>query len=555
MSIFITAQSLTHCLYKCNTNHKSSPITSSVTTIHIIEKIITKPNPSKTKMEDTTILYSSLSLLFIILTLKLLFQSRKSRKNLPPSPPSLPILGHFHLIKPPVHRALHKQSQKYGPIMSLRFGSRPMIIVSSLSAAEECFTKNDIVFANRPKLLMGKHLGYNYTTLVQSPYGDHWRNLRRIAAIEVFSPHRLNMFLSIRREEIKRLLKNLSCGSREEFSMVQLKTMFSELTFNIMMRMVAGKRYYGDEVEDEEEARRFRKIVKEATTYGGVSNPGDFLPILNWIDGGDLQKTVLRLSKNIDGFLQGLIDEHRCKKSNLESMNTMIDHLLTLQESQPEYYTDQIIKGLILVMLLAGTDTSAVTLEWAMSNLVNHPETLKKARTELDNQIGQDRLMDEPDLSKLQYVQSIVSETLRLYPAAPLLVPHSSSSDSSIGGYDVARETILLVNAWAIHRDPKLWDDPNNFKPERFCNEEGQAHKLIMPFGLGRRACPGAGLAQRVVGLALGSLIQCFEWERINEEMVDMSEEGRGITMPKAKALEVMCRARPIVNNVLFGSD
>ncbi|KAJ0097271.1 hypothetical protein Patl1_28598 [Pistacia atlantica] len=114
-------------------------------------------------------------------------------------------------------------------------------------------------------------------------------------------------------------------------------------------------------------------------------------------------------------------------------------------------------------MLLAGTDTSAFTLEWAISNLVNHPETLKKARTELDNQIGQDRLMDEPDLSKLQYVQR---------------------------GYDVARETILLVNAWAIHRDPKLWDDPNNFKPERFYNEEGQAHKLTMPFGLGRRACP-----------------------------------------------------------------
>lgn len=248
-----------------------------------------------------------------------------------------------------MHRSLHKLSQKYGPIMSLRFGSRPVTIVSSLAVAEECFTKNDIILANRPKLLIGKHLGYNYTTLPQSPYGDHWRNLRRIAAIEVLSSHRLNMFLSIRREEIRQLLKKLSCGSLQGFAKVQLKTMFSELTFNIMMRMVAGKRYYGDEVEDEEEARRFRKIVKEAVSYAGVSNPGDFLPILNWIDGGDFQKKISRISKNIDGFLQGLIDEHRCKKSNLESMNTMIDHLLTLQESQPEYYTDQIIKGLIMV--------------------------------------------------------------------------------------------------------------------------------------------------------------------------------------------------------------
>ncbi|XP_044469271.1 cytochrome P450 81Q32-like [Mangifera indica] len=505
-------------------------------------------------MQDTAILYSSLSLLFIILALKLLIHSRKSRKNLPPSPPSLPILGHLRLIKHPMHRSLHKLSQKYGPIMSLRFGSRPVTIVSSLTVAEECFTKNDIILANRPKLLIGKHLGYNYTTLPQSPYGDHWRNLRRIAAIEVFSSHRLNMFLSIRREEIRQLLKKLSCGSLQGFSKVQLKTMFSELTFNIMMRMVAGKRYYGDEVEDEEEARGFRKTVKEAVSYAGVSNPGDFLPILNWIDGGDFQKKISRISKNVDGFLQGLIDEHRCKKSNLESMNTMIDHLLTLQESQPEYYTDQIIKGLVLAMLLAGTDTSSVTLEWAMSNLVNHPEILKKARTELDTQIGQARLMDEPDLSKVPYVQSIVSETLRLYPAAPLLLPHMPSDDCTVGGYDVPRETILLVNAWAIHRDHTLWNDPNDFKPERFLNDESQAHKLIMPFGLGRRTCPGAGLAQRVVGLALGSLIQCFEWERIGEEMVDMAE-GKGITMPKAEALEVMCRARPIVNNVLYGSD
>lgn len=200
------------------------------------------------------------------------------------------------------------------------------------------------------------------------------------------------------------------------------------------------------------------------------------------------------------------------------------------------------------VMLLAGTDTSAVTIEWAMSNLVNNPEVLEKARAELDSKVGQEYLIDEPDLSKLHYLQSVISETLRLYPAAPLLVPHQSSDDCTVGGYHVPRGAILLVNAWAIHRDPKLWNDPDNFRPERFEKGECEAHKL-MPFGLGRRACPGSGLAQRVVGLTLGSLIQCFEWLRIDEDKVDMTE-GRGITMPKAKPLEVMCRARPIVNNV-----
>ncbi|PON49943.1 Cytochrome P450, E-class, group I [Parasponia andersonii] len=507
-------------------------------------------------MEDP-LLYTSLSLVILLLAFKLFFfQTKKRRyKNLPPSPPSLPIIGHLHLLKLPVHRTFHRLSQKYGQVFSLHFGSCRVVVVSSPSAVEECFTKNDIVLANRPRLLMGKHLGYNYTTVVQSPYGDHWRNLRRIGAIEIFSSSRLKTFLGIRRDEIKRLLCKLSRNSLrgdDGFAKVEMKSMFSELTFNIIMRMVAGKRYYGDEVSDVEEARKFRMIMKEAFTYGGAANPADFLPVLNWFGNeGNYEKRVKRLAKSIDAFLQGLIDEHRTSSTRGKN-STMIDHLLSLQESQPEYYTDQIIKGFILVLLFAGTDTSSVTLEWAMSNLLNHPHVLKKARAELDDQVGQQHLMDEPDLSKLSYLQNIISETLRLYPAAPLLVPHFSSSDCTVGGYDVPRDTILLVNAWAVHRDPKLWNDADSFKPERFKIDEGGGNKL-MPFGLGRRACPGAGLAQRVVGLTLGCLIQCFWWERVSEEEVDMTE-GRGTTMPKAVPLEAMCKARPLINSVLLES-
>ncbi|EEF37439.1 cytochrome P450, putative [Ricinus communis] len=439
---------------------------------------------------------------FLILLFALRFYlSRIRHKNLPPSPPALPIVGHLHLLKPPMHRAFYHLSQKYGPIMFLQFGSRPVVIVSSSSAAEECFTKMT------------------------------------------------NKLLSIRKDEIKKLLVNLANNSLQDFSKVELKSKFQELTFSIMIRMVAGKRYYGDDVSDKEEARQFTQLMKEAVTYGGATNPGDFLPILNWIDGGGFKKRIIGLSKRTDKFFQALIDEHRSKKENLESTNTMIDHLLSLQESEPEYYTDEIIKGLTQNMLFAGTDTSAITLEWAMSNLLNHPSTLRKAKDEIDNQVGQECLLDEPDLSRLPHLQNIISETLRLYPAAPLLVPHMSSDDCTVGGYNVPRGTILLVNAWAIHRDPTLWDDATSFKPERYNSRETEAH-MLMPFGLGRRSCPGAGLAQRVVGLALGSLIQCFEWERVSGEEVDMAE-GKGVTLPKAEPLEAMCKARPIMKNIL----
>uniref|UniRef100_A0A2K1ZPI2 Cytochrome P450 n=2 Tax=Populus trichocarpa TaxID=3694 RepID=A0A2K1ZPI2_POPTR len=486
---------------------------------------------------EVRVFYVSLSLLFFLLALKLHLSRKHKNSALPPSPPALPVIGHLHLLKRrPMHLTFYSLAKKYGPIISLRFGSRLVVLISSPSPFEEFFTKNDVVLANRPKLLLGKHLAYNHTTLLQAPYGDHWRNLRRMGAVEIFSTYRINKFVSIRKDEIKQLLIKLSHNSLQNFGKVELKSMFQELTFNIMMRMVAGKRYYVDDVTDEEEARQFREIMTEAVTFAGASNPGDFLPILNWIDGGEFEKTVIRLGKRMDMFLQGLVDEHK-RKEDLESMNTMIGHLISLQVTQPEYYTDGIIEGLVLVMLGA-----------AMSNLLNNPNTLKKARDELDTQVGEEFLLDETHLSKLQYLQNIISETLRLNPAAPLLVPHESSESCSVGGYNVPRDTILLVNAWAIHRDSTVWDDPTSFKPDRFDNE-GEDRKLIA-FGCGRRSCPGAGLAQRVVGSTLGSLIQCFEWKRVSEKEVDMTE-GRGITLQKVVPLEAICKSRPIMDRIL----
>lgn len=196
-------------------------------------------------------------------------------------------------------------------------------------------------------------------------------------------------------------------------------------------------------------------------------------------------------------------------------------------------------------MLAAGTDTSSGTMEWALSLLLNNPESLAKSQTEIDNQIGQSRLIEESDLANLPYLRGIVNETLRMYPSGPLLVPHESSEDCTVGGFHVPRGTMLLVNAWAIQNDPKLWVQPEQFKPERFLNVQEERDGFIwLPFGTGRRGCPGEGLANRIVGLALGSLIQCFEWERRSEEMVDMTE-GAGLTMPKARPLIANCRPRP----------
>jgi cytochrome P450 len=202
-------------------------------------------------------------------------------------------------------------------------------------------------------------------------------------------------------------------------------------------------------------------------------------------------------------------------------------------------------------MLLAGTDTSANTAEWAMTSLLNNPEVLKKATAEIDEHVGNERLIKESDMTHLPYLQCILNEVLRLYPGGPLLLPHQSREDIIIGGYNIPCGTMILVNAYQIHRDPDKWDQPSKFMPERFANKKTE-NLWMIPFGMGRRKCPGEGLAMREVGLILGTMIQCFDWKRIGDELVDLTE-GSGLTLRKAIPLEAMYCPRENMIKVLSG--
>ncbi|KAI7732043.1 hypothetical protein M8C21_008247 [Ambrosia artemisiifolia] len=530
------------------------------------------------------ILYVYISFALLVVSYFITTHIRWKISNLPPTIfPTLPIIGHLYLLKVPINRTFAKISTKHGPIILLQFGSRRVLLVSSPSIAEECFTKNDIVFANRPNLVFGKILGNNYTSLVWAPYGAHWRNLRRIASTEILSTQRLNEFHDIRADEGVELIRKLMSNS----SHVNMKSAFYELTLNVMMRMISGKRYFGgDIVEVEEEGKRFRKILDEAFSLAGASNLGDYLPMLSWFGVNGLDKKLVLLREKKDVFFQGLIKQLREKQVNEEKNNiskkkkkTMIEMLLSLQELDPVYYNDEMIRSFVLVrfsstakqeycdrylamntlnlkniyiLLSAGTETSLGTMEWALSLLLNNPHVLQKAQHEIDLNVGNTRLLKESDISDLPYLRCILNETLRLYPAAPLLSPRSSSEDCVVGGYHIPRGTMLLVNQWAIHHDPTLWTDPERFNPERFEGLEGWRDGFkLMPFGSGRRNCPGEGLALRLVGLTLGLLIQCFDWERISEDMVDVTE-APGLTMPKLNPLVAKCKPRVLMQNLLL---
>ncbi|KAF8007203.1 hypothetical protein BT93_K1258 [Corymbia citriodora subsp. variegata] len=486
-------------------------------------------------MEDVWLYILSASSFLILLFLFKL--QRSSKINLPPAPPSLPIIGHLLLVKEPVQRTLQ----------SLSFGSRSVVVVSSPSAAEECFTRNDVVLANRARMLAGEIMLYSNTTISTAPYGPHWRNLRRLTALEILAPHCLASSLAIQQEEVRLLVRSLyeaaSSARDSGCARVEMRSRLQELSFSIIMRMISGKRYFGAAADagDVKVARQFREVINEIFELSGT-DPGDFLPVLRKVDLKGRKRRMVDVAKRSDVILQRMIDELRSRRKRSDGdreveSKTMIDYMLS------EGYSDDIIKGHILTILCAGTDTSTVTIEWAMSLLLNHPNIMKKAQAELDNIVGRDRLADEAYIHKLPCLQNIINEALQLFPPAPLLVPHESAEDCTIGGFDVPRGTMILVNVWAIQRDPKVWDDPTSFKPERYEGlKEDHAYRLL-PFGMGRRSCPGVGLANKVVGLTLAALIQCFEWERVSEEPVDLSE-GRGMTMPKREPLEAVCKAR-----------
>lgn len=315
---------------------------------------------------------SFLTFLFLIFLSKSIRLQRsgrtRARANKPPSPPGLPVVGHLHLLnKEPPYKTLQQFAHIHGPLFSLRLGFRDTLVVSSPAAVEEIFTKNDLNFSNRPKFLAGKLLNYNFTTLGAAPYGPLWRNLRRLTALQIFSTPRLNDFSATRREEIKLLLKDLHRSSGQGSVKVDMKSKLSELSFNIIMRIVAGKRYFGDEAENDEQARRFRRLISEMFYLSGASNPGDFLPFLQWIDYHGIANRMRILQREMDSFLQALIDEHRNDKNH--APQSMIDSLLALQQSEPEDYSDEIIKGIILVCVVVLSENCANLITLLYNNL------------------------------------------------------------------------------------------------------------------------------------------------------------------------------------------
>ncbi|KAK2975524.1 hypothetical protein RJ640_000974 [Escallonia rubra] len=481
-------------------------------------------------------------LLALTLILATLSHTRHKSKNLPPGPTPLPIIGSLHKLGDQPHRTLAKLAKHYGPIMSLKFGRVTTVVISSSTAAKEVLQKQDIAFASRSIPDAVNAHSQSQFSVVWLPLGSRWRSLRKILNSNIFSGSRLDAYQHLRSKKVEELVaycsKSCQAGEAVDIGRAGFRTSLNLLSNTMFSKDLT------DPYQDS--AKEFKELVWTILAEAGTPNLVDYFPVLKKIDPqGIRRRMTIHFGKVIELF-HGLINE-RLELRRLHKpvgSNDVLDVLLNIAEEIPDEIDITHIERLCLDLFIAGSDTTSTTLEWAMAELLRNPATMAKAKAELEQVIGKGKIIGEADVSRLPYLQCIVKEALRMHPAVPFLI-RRVEVDVKACGYTVPKGAQVLVNVCAIGRDPTLWEDPLSFNPERFLASEldvrGRDFELI-PFGAGRRICPGLPLAIRMVQVMLGSLINSFNWELdvgvASKELA--MEEKFGATLQKAQPLRAV---------------
>nr|XP_010920219.1 geraniol 8-hydroxylase [Elaeis guineensis] len=494
--------------------------------------------------------FSGLLLLWISVTLPLLLlfkvvagQRSHSHSRLPPGPRPLPIAGSLFQLGDKPHQSLARLAKTYGPLMTLRLGQVFTIVVSSPEIAREVLQKKDAAFSGRSVADALRALGHADISTLWLPPSNQWRSLRRICNTTLFNSQTLDARQSLRRQKIQELLSYIT-----DRSLKGLPVDIGRVAFTTSLNLMSRTIFSVDLVDlYSESSQEFNDVVHGIVKEVGGSNLSDFFPRLAPIDPQGRRRRLTVLFKKLHDIFDEQIDRRlQSKAEHQTNRQDVLEVLLHLQVQQDSLNIDrQVMKALFVDLFVAGTDTNSSTVEWAMTELLRNPRCMAKARDEVARVIGREKEVEESDIGRLPYLRAVVKETFRLHPPAPFLLPRKVESTVELHGYTVPKGTRVLVNVWAYGRDGEVWPEPNEFKPERFLDRDvdfrGRDMELI-PFGAGRRICPGLPLAFRIVHLMLASLLQKFEWklpDGMGPTDVDMTENF-GVTLGKAVPLRAI---------------
>ncbi|XP_024029896.1 cytochrome P450 71D11 [Morus notabilis] len=467
------------------------------------------------------------SLLFVLMIPKLAAwkksRTANSTLNIPPGPWKLPLIGNLHLLIGSLpHHRLRDLAKTYGPLMHLQLGELSNIVVSSPEIVHEMVKTHDVNFSERSFLPASV---YGPISVVSSPYGEYWRQLRRIYAQELLNPGRVQSFRSIREEEVSNLLRYLSSSVGTSINLTE--QIFS-MTYGI-----TAKAAFGRKCKDQE---AFISLVREILKITGGFGLSDVFPSQKWLRwisgvGPKIEENFKKTDEIVERIMKDWREETEAKTGEGKG-NSFLDVLLNLQEKGDLAYplADPNIKAILLDVLVAGSDTTSTFLEWAMLEMLRNPRVMEKAQAEVRQVYGAKGKVDETCLHELKYLKLFIKETFRLHPPGPFLLPRESKEDCVLNGYYIPAKTKVIINAWAIGRDPEYWTEPEQFYPERFIDSSIDfkgTNFVLIPFGAGRRMCPGLTFAMADIELPLAALLFHFDWKLpggITHKNLDMTE-------------------------------
>ncbi|KAJ0910809.1 putative cytochrome P450 [Helianthus annuus] len=375
--------------------------------------------------------------------------TQNTTHRLPPGPPRWPIVGNLLQLGPLPHRDLASFCERYGPLVYLRLGKVDAITTNDPNIIREILVKQDDVFASRPQTLAAVHLAYNCGDVALAPFGPRWKWMRRICMEQLLTTKRLESFAKQRASEAQHLVQDVWALSQAN-GPINLREVLGGFSMNNVTRMLLGKQYFGSGSAGPKEAMEFMHITHELFWLLGLIYLGDYLPFWRWIDPYGCEKKMREVEKRVDDFHMKIIEEHRQRKKNGEQKDEgimdFVDVLLSLPgEDSKDHMDDRQIKALVQDMIAAATDTSAVTNEWAMAEVIKHPHVLRKIQEELDNVVGPDRMVSESDLSNLNYLRCVVRETFRMHPAGPFLICTQRDRFSSHMSHYVPRRSMAIT--------------------------------------------------------------------------------------------------------------
>ncbi|KAH7843264.1 hypothetical protein Vadar_014506 [Vaccinium darrowii] len=482
-------------------------------------------------------LISLFSIILIIFLPYYYYLYQRLRFKLPPGPRPLPIVGNLYGVKPVKFRCFAEWAQVYGPIISVWMGSTLNVVVSSSELAKEVLKEKDQQLADRHRSRTVSKTSEDGQDLVWADYGPHYVKVRKVCTLDLFSPKRIEALRPIREEEVTAMVESLfnDCTNPENLKKgLLLRKYLGAVAFNNITRLAFGKRFMNTKGEIDDQGLELKSLVAFSFELEASLTLAEHIPWLRWMFPLE-EDAFAKHRERRDRLTKAIMKEHTVARHKTgDAKQHFVDALLTSKEKYE--LSEATVIGLLWNMMHAGIDTTSISVEWAMAELIKNPRVQQKAQEELDRVIGSNRVMTESDFYNLPYLQCVAKEALRLHPPTPLMLPHKANSNVKIGGYDIPKGSIVHVNVWAVGRDLTVWKNPTEFRPERFLEEDvdmkGHDFRLL-PFGAGRRVCPGTQLGINLVTSMLGHLLHHFLWtppEGVKPEEIDMSENPGMVT-------------------------